>query len=122
MRMIISALFSVAFVGSAFACELTGNDQLLGYVELYGAGCSVDMSDAMSKQAALAAALSQPVWLEAGENGAISGGFGFNENDAAFGVTGVMRIGKNLAGYAGGAVDVDGADDWVGKAGLRAGW
>jgi hypothetical protein len=71
---------------------------------------------------ALSAALSLPVWLEAHENVAISGGFGFSDGgEVAFGATGVVRLDRGVSGFAGGAVSTDGGY-WAGKAGVRVGW
>jgi hypothetical protein len=74
----------------------------------------------LGKALALGAALSPPVWLGDSESVRFSGGVGFSENASAFGVTGVLRINKNTAGFAGGAVAEGG--EWVGKAGLSFGW
>jgi hypothetical protein len=74
----------------------------------------------LSETHALAAALSVPVWLETGENFAISGGMGFSDGEGAFGATGLMRFDKNVSGFAGGALVDD--DTWAGKAGVRVGW
>lgn len=79
---------------------------------------SFDASDAL----AVASALSMPVWLEHGENFALSGGLGFSDDAAALGVTGVLRIGKGLSGFAGGAVSTEHTDVWAGKIGIRAGF
>ena len=56
--------------------------------------------------AALAAAMSMPVWLERQENFAVSGGFGFDQYTPAFG---------------GAAVDTQ-YGTWAGKVGGRVGW
>jgi hypothetical protein len=73
------------------------------------------------KANALAAALSLPIWLENQEKYAISGGIGFSDDgDAAFGISGVMRLDKNTAAFGGVAVGEDGR--WAGKAGVRVGW
>jgi hypothetical protein len=62
-----------------------------------------------------------PVWLENHEKFAISGGIGFADSgDAAFGVTGVMRLDKNTAAFGGVAVGEDGKA--AGKVGVRVGW
>jgi hypothetical protein len=74
----------------------------------------------LSDTHALAAALSNPIWLETGENFAISGGVGFSDGSGAFGATGLMRFDRNVSGFAGGALVDD--DTWAGKAGVRVGW
>jgi hypothetical protein len=79
------------------------------------------IADSVNRSVAVATALSQPVWLEAHENFALSGGFGFSDNQAAFGATGVMRFSRGLAGYGGLSVSTNGGY-WGGKAGLRLGW
>lgn len=71
---------------------------------------------------AVSAALANPVWLEHGENFAVSGGLGFSEGATAFGATGIVRIDKGLSGYAGGAVSTDDSSTYAGKLGLRVGW
>jgi hypothetical protein len=86
------------------------------------ASLSSAMEDAQFDAAALAAALSTPVWLEAGENFSISGGLGFSDGSTAVGATGLVRFGKNLSGFAGGAFNTDDTDLWAAKAGLRFGW
>ncbi len=88
-----------------------------GTAHLYGSA-ECDTGDL----AALAGALSTPVWLEPGENFAISGGLGFGDDATAVGATGVLRLGKNLSGFAGGAFSTDNSDVWAGKVGLRVGW
>jgi hypothetical protein len=61
------------------------------------------------------------VWLETHEKFAISGGIGFSDHgDAAFGLSGVMRLDKNTAAFGGVAVDEDGRA--AGKVGVRVGW
>jgi hypothetical protein len=62
-----------------------------------------------------------PVWLQQNENFSVSGGVGFSDGGTAVGVTGVMRLDQNWAGFAGGAVSDDGKL-WAGKAGVRVGW
>jgi len=72
--------------------------------------------------AALNSALSMPVWLERGERFAIGGGVGFAQGGAsALGLTGVMRLTPNTAGFAGIAVTPD-SGMWAGKVGGRIGW
>ena len=62
-----------------------------------------------------------PVWLETQEKFAMSAGVGFSDDgDAAFGISGVMRLDKNTAAFGGVAVGEDGR--WAGKAGVRVGW
>jgi hypothetical protein len=61
------------------------------------------------------------VWLETHENFAISGGLGFANDDVAFGVTGVMRLGRNVSGY-GGLAMIPSGNIWAGKVGARVGW
>jgi hypothetical protein len=69
---------------------------------------------------AFTAAISQPAWLEKGENYSVSGGLGFGENATAFGLTGIMRIAPNAAAYGGFAV---GPSRLIGgKVGARFGW
>lgn len=76
---------------------------------------------AVDRSLALSLALSQPVWLETHENFAVSGGFGYTNDQAAFGFTGVMRLSRNLSGYGGIAVLPYGGVGWGSKAGLRFG-
>lgn len=80
------------------------------------------VDDALHDSQAVSAALATPIWLEQGENFAVSGGVGFTDGSAAFGMTGVMRLGHNVAGYAGGAISANDTNYWAGKAGLRLGW
>jgi hypothetical protein len=94
-----------------------------GVAHLKGsADCGRAIEDAQMDVAALAAALSTPVWLEPGENFAISGGLGFSDGSTAVGATGIVRFGSNLSGFVGGAFNTDDADLWAGKVGLRAGF
>lgn len=86
------------------------------------ADCSSAIEDAQMDSAALAAALSTPVWLEPGEKFAISGGLGFSDGSTAVGATGIVRFGSNLSGFVGGAFNTDDTDLWAGKVGLRAGF
>jgi hypothetical protein len=86
------------------------------------ADCSRAIEDAQMDSAALAAALSTPVWLEPGEKFAISGGLGFSDGSTAVGATGIVRFGSNLSGFVGGAFNTDDTDLWAGKVGLRAGF
>jgi hypothetical protein len=83
---------------------------------------SRELQDAQSNLAALSAASSQPVWLEPGENFAVSGGLGFADGATALGATGIVRFDKHWSGFAGAAVSTDDTDVWSGKAGLRVGW
>jgi hypothetical protein len=92
----------------------TGNEQ----AQFSGSANCPDVD--LSETHALAAALSVPVWLETGENFAISGGMGFSDGEGAFGATGLMRFDRNVSGFAGGALVDD--DTWAGKAGVRVGW
>jgi hypothetical protein len=71
---------------------------------------------------AISSALSQPAWLETHERFALSGGVGFSDNGAyAFGMTGIMRLGGSVSGFAGFAFEpTHGA--WGGKVGGRVGW
>ena len=71
--------------------------------------------------AALAAAMSMPVWLERHENFAVSGGVGFDQYTPAFGVTVVGRINQNWSAFGGAAVDTQ-YGTWAGKVGGRVGW
>lgn len=73
----------------------------------------------IGKSAALAAALSEPAWLQVNENFSLTGGLGYGGSEVAFAATGIMRISGGLAGYAGIGL-VSGAT--AGKAGLRYGW
>ena len=77
-----------------------------------------------SAAAALAAALSTPIWLENRENYAISGGVGFASdgiNAAALGFTGTMRLGTHAAGF--GSVAYEPTQRlWGGRVGARLGW
>jgi len=76
----------------------------------------------LSEIVALNSALSQPVWLERHERFSVSGGLGFAQGGAvAIGLTGVMRIGNNAAGFAGVAVSPE-SGLWAGKVGGRIGW
>jgi hypothetical protein len=60
--------------------------------------------------------------LQQNENFSITGGVGFSDGgETAIGVTGIMRLDKNWAGFVGGAVSTDGGE-WAGKAGVRVGW
>jgi hypothetical protein len=104
-------------------------DSAVGAIDNGGAGdgtahfkgttnCDDDFSDSN----ALAAALSQPVWLGDSEKFAFAGGLGFTDGSTAVGGTAILRLGKNLSGYAGGAVNTNNSDMWAGKAGLRVGW
>jgi hypothetical protein len=84
-----------------------------------GAGINFDPG----KIIAFSAAFSQPAWLEKGENFSLSGGFGFaGTGETAYGVTGIMRLGPHVAGFAGGAMDTQGGRLWGGKVGARIGW
>jgi hypothetical protein len=76
-------------------------------------------NEAINKSAALAAAMSEPAWLQVNENFSLTGGLGFASGATAFGATGIVRISGGLAGY-GGIGLTSGAT--VGKAGLRFGW
>jgi hypothetical protein len=76
----------------------------------------------LSEIVALNSALATPVWLERHERYSISGGIGFAQGGAvALGVTGVMRLGGNAAGFAGIAV-VPESGIWAGRVGGRIGW
>ncbi len=81
-----------------------------------------DLEKEIDQGTALAAAMSAPVWLGEGETFRISGGVGFTDGEAAVGATGLYKINKNLAGYAGGAVATSNSDVWSAKAGLSVGW
>jgi Collagen triple helix repeat (20 copies) len=75
-----------------------------------------------SETVALAAAMSQPAWLERHERFAVSGGLGFAEGGAtAVSVTGIMRLRGSVAGYGGVAVEPS-SGMWAGKVGARVGW
>jgi hypothetical protein len=94
-----------------------------GTAHLHGsADCSSAIEDAQMDVAALAAALSTPIWLEPGENFAISGGLGFSDGATALGATALLRFNKNWSGFAGGAVSTDDTDLFAGKVGIRAGF
>jgi hypothetical protein len=71
---------------------------------------------------ALAAALSEPAWLEKGERYSMSGGMGFSQDGStAFGITGIMRVGSNAAAFGSvGASTTHGI--WGGRLGARLGW
>ena len=73
-----------------------------------------------SESFAVSAALSQPTWLEPHENFAVSGGLGFTGDGAAIGITGVMRLDRNVSAFAGAAVAPSG--NWAGRVGARVGW
>jgi hypothetical protein len=66
------------------------------------------------------AALSQPAWLEKGENYSLSGGFGFADTGTALGLTGIMRVGSNAAAY--GSFAYGDMRLWGGRVGARIGW
>jgi hypothetical protein len=75
----------------------------------------------MGKSLAISAALSIPAWLGDSETVRISGGLGFSDGgDTALGATAIVRIDKNLAGFVGGAVGMNGGA--AGKAGISYGW
>lgn len=77
----------------------------------------------LGKSLAMSAALSVPVWLGDSESVRISGGLGFsNGGDTALGITGVVRLDKNVAGFAGAAVSTSGGGDVAGKVGVSVGW
>lgn len=81
-------------------------------------GRDFDMGNAL----AISAALSVPVWLGDSEKVRISGGLGFSDGgDTAIGVTGIVRLDKNLAGFAGAALDTNGGN-FAGKVGVSYGW
>jgi len=76
----------------------------------------------MDEALALSAALSIPAWLETDEKVRVSGGLGFTQGgETAVGATTVVRLNKNWAGFAGGAVSTNGGN-WAGKAGVSVGW
>ena len=104
--------------------DLNGTANLSGTAD-----CSAQFSalnkalrEAQHDTAALAAALSTPVWLEAGEQFAISGGLGFSDGATALGATGLLRLDKNWSAFAGGAFSTDNSSFWSGKVGARVGW
>jgi len=72
------------------------------------------------ENAALTAALTQPIWLEPHETFAIAGGIGFSQDRPAFGATAVIRLDQNVSAYAGAALSTGGL--WAGKVGARIGW
>lgn len=80
-----------------------------------------EANDRIDRTQAISAALSSPVWLEAGEHFAISSGVGFTEGATAAGATGIARIDKNWSAFAGGAVSTEGGE-WAGRGGFRVGW
>jgi hypothetical protein len=98
--------------------NLTGSADCSGDI----AAASAALQEQIEDSAAVAAALSAPVWLENGENFAISGGVGFTGDATAVGATGIVRIDKGLSGYAGGAFATNDTSTYAGKAGLRVGW
>lgn len=112
--------------GSSVSQIYNGGDYENGVAHFNGsADCSAlrrEMEEATFNTAALAAALSTPVWLEADERFAISGGLGFSDGATALGATGIIRFDKNWSGFAGGAFSTDDSDLWAAKAGLRLGW
>lgn len=81
-----------------------------------------DIKEQIDQGAALAAAMSAPVWLGENETFRVSGGIGFTDGEAAVGATGLLKINKNIAGYAGAAVSTSNSDAWSGKAGLSIGY
>ena len=94
-----------------------------GVADLHGsAACPAYPTFDPSETLALAAALSNPIWLETGEHFALSGGLGFADGATAIGATGLMRFDKHWSGFAGGAVSTDDTSNWAGKAGVRVGW
>jgi hypothetical protein len=114
--------------GSAVGQIYNGGDYEKGVAHLKGntecdySDLKRELEDATNDAAALAAALSTPIWLEAGEKFAISGGLGFADNSTALGATALVRIDRNVSGFFGGAVSTEGENTWAGKAGLRVGW
>jgi ABC-type transport system substrate-binding protein len=99
------------------ALNAIGNETSAGLARL-----SRELEDAQLDNAALAAALSAPAWLEPGETFSISGGVGFSDGSAAVGATGLMRFDKNWSGFAGGAFSTENSDLWAAKAGVRVGF
>ena len=80
-----------------------------------------------SGSTALASALALPIWLETKENFAISGGFGFDNRSAAFGMKGIMRLNTNVSVFGGVSVlpasqSYRGQTEWAGQVGGRIGW
>lgn len=107
--------------GPQGAAGINGNDGANGTDGKDGADGRNGSDAEVDKSLAVSAALSTPVWLGDSEKFAVSGGFGFSDDETAFGATGVMRFDKNWSGFAGGASSTDG-DLWSARAGLRFGW
>jgi hypothetical protein len=71
--------------------------------------------------------LALPIWLETHENFAVSGGFGFDNRSAAFGMKGIARINRNISVFVGGSImpaseTFSGHTEWAGQVGGRIGW
>jgi hypothetical protein len=114
----LGGLHDNGVVGQIHGADHSNN----GTANLTGTAACPDAKDNTSDLLAIGAALSTPIWLEAGEKFAISGGLGFTDDATAVGATGVYRLDKNWSGFAGGAVSTDDRDMWAGKAGFRAGF
>jgi hypothetical protein len=111
-----------AFDDTGAVGQIANGGDGMGTANLHGTASCPDAKDNTSDLMAISAALSTPVWLEHGENFAISGGLGFTDDATAVGATGLMRFDKNWSGFAGGAVSTDDKEMWAGKAGVRLGW
>ena len=132
LRTTIAALAAMTISTAALAGNCTTNTPLdltnVGGLLNPGnsfAGTAVcpDAKDNTGDLLAIGAAMANPVWLEANERFAVSGGLGFSgDGDTAVGATGVMRFDRNVSGYAGAAVGTENTDLWAGKAGVRVGW
>lgn len=111
-----------AFDDTGAVGQIANGGDGMGTANLHGtASCPVE--DNSGELLAISAALSTPIWLEHGENFAISGGLGFSgDGDTALGATGIVRIDKGISGFAGGAFSTDNSDQWAGKAGMRVGF
>jgi hypothetical protein len=84
----------------------------------YGAALNA-VNKRIDQQAAVAAALSQPAWLNEKENFSFTGGVGFTDDALAFGGTALVRVPETpLSLYGGAAVSSEG-NEWSGKAGGR---
>ena len=115
----------VTFDGS-LADQVYNGGTYDGVARLNGsADCSAafkELEKEIDQGTALAAAMSAPVWLGEGETFRISGGVGFTDGEAAVGATGLYKLNRNWAGFAGGAFSANDTSNWAGKVGISAGF